>query len=811
MPIATVHGLRRRLMAVALVVALTASLLTLAGSALVGARAATSGGGVLGGWFGYWTSSSTVAAQAREGAGALSEPMIFMWRWAGWGNPACTINPANGGCTSGSTTTRYDESRKALQAKGMEVYGSHTDLDYRDRLELTGYLASSANRQKMADLLTTRAVRSRVDGVDLDWENFAFNDGSSTWSATKGRFVDTIKRLSKALHAKGKKLSVTVPGGYAPYSGGSPNPGGGYWVYAWKEIGPYVDKLRLMAYDYSHSSPLGIGPNDWATEVARSAKAQVGASNARKVWIGAPQYGRYWVRKSGSSYVTRNCPSNWAPSSRTGSLGLSSVRSIQRREGVSGSWNSSKGEWSFRYWQPASGYYYSGGSRVSRTCDAQYEVWYADQRSVQERLKIVKNLGIGGVAVWHLGGLESNFYSAGVADLAKSLGGPLVEASVVAPDRGMHGSLAMVQANIKKDGKALANSRVVVRFNPTGSSGYKIGSYLTDQSGNLTVRIPVTRSGSVEVRNPAGTSSRFRDSVYIRAHRLVEAQTHQTTVPAGSKAQILGRITPGVRGLTVRLQEDTGQGFRTIKTSTTRSRGQFGFTVPTSTTPATRLMRVLVVGTATHGSGSDVITLQTTASRPAENRGVGLQVSAPDDVVVGSAVVVRSRVTRDGRPVVGEPVGLKFVPRVAGQDAIWLGFRRTNKRGVVRHFALPPVTGDLIVRSHSSSSVKFREERRIVVRSKVTAAVTPENPAAGGSVRMQGQVTPRMSGLTVRRQLLQDGQWVTKSKATTDGQGSFSFDVNLYSSPTSYRYRFQVTGNDRFGNGTSHEVRFRAD
>ena len=98
------------------------------------------------------------------------------------------------------------------------MFATHTDLDANRRRQLSNYLAKSSRRQALADQITDWVVKSGVDGVDLDWENFAFNDGSSSWDTTRPRLNDTIVRLGAALRAKGKLLSVTVPGGYSPFT-----------------------------------------------------------------------------------------------------------------------------------------------------------------------------------------------------------------------------------------------------------------------------------------------------------------------------------------------------------------------------------------------------------------------------------------------------------------------------------------------------------------------------------------------------------------------------------------------------------------
>ena len=50
-----------------------------------------------------------------------------------------------------------------------------------------------------------------VDGIDLDYEGFAFSDGHDSWASTQPVWRAFVTELAAALHANGKLLSVTIP------------------------------------------------------------------------------------------------------------------------------------------------------------------------------------------------------------------------------------------------------------------------------------------------------------------------------------------------------------------------------------------------------------------------------------------------------------------------------------------------------------------------------------------------------------------------------------------------------------------------
>ena len=135
--------------------------------------------------------------------------------------------------------------------------------------------------------IVSLVLTNGYDGIDLDYEAFAFTDGSSSWAATRPNWVKFIAELSDALHAEGKLLAVTVPPMYdADYDSSS-----GYWVYDYKAMGKHADLLRIMAYDYSVGSPGPIAPLSWVQKVAAFAPTQLPGS---KVQLGIPVYGRNW-------------------------------------------------------------------------------------------------------------------------------------------------------------------------------------------------------------------------------------------------------------------------------------------------------------------------------------------------------------------------------------------------------------------------------------------------------------------------------------------------------------------------------------
>ena len=268
------------------------------------------------GWLPYWNMSAAMAS-VTSNARVFTDVSPF-WYSASGTAPSVHINSQTSGIDVKSVVNK-------LHSLGIQVIPTVTDGTH--WMQMSTQMSGSPNRAALVSRLVNVVVANNYDGVDLDWEQFAFNDGSSTWATTRPRWVSFIHDLSTALHARGKVLSVTAPAGLQTQSDST-----GYWVYAWGAIGPYVDRLRIMAYDYAVSSAGPIAPMYWVDPVVAHAVTQV---DPAKIQIGVPSYGRDWLTS-----LTGTCP-NRAP------VGASSSQSSSLFNKLD--WASRKHEFDARY------------------------------------------------------------------------------------------------------------------------------------------------------------------------------------------------------------------------------------------------------------------------------------------------------------------------------------------------------------------------------------------------------------------------------------------------------------------------------
>ena len=156
---------------------------------------------------------------------------------------------------------------------------------------MAGVLADPTQRDRHVDALAAFAADGDFDGLDIDYEQFAFADGRDTWATTRPNWVAFIEQLADRLHADGRTLTVSIP----PVFDGGQSDDSGYWVYDYAAITPLVDHIRVMAYDYSVAAgpPGPIAPLPWVDRVIAGTSEASG--DPSKLVLGIPLYGRNWV------------------------------------------------------------------------------------------------------------------------------------------------------------------------------------------------------------------------------------------------------------------------------------------------------------------------------------------------------------------------------------------------------------------------------------------------------------------------------------------------------------------------------------
>ena len=265
---------------------------------------------------------------------------------------------------------------------------------------MAGILADPAQRARHVDAIVAFAAEGDYDGIDIDYEQFAFADGKDTWPTTRPNWVAFVGELSARLHADGRELTVSIP----PVYDAGQSDESGYWVYDYAAIAPLVDHIRVMAYDYSNASTAegAVAPLDWVDRVIAGTSAAAG--DPSKLILGVPLYGYNWPIA-----VTGSCPST---AEGVTTVTNQSVDDLAQRRGGVPAYDPTTGEWSFRYELLV--------DDGTTSCTQLRQVNYVDADGAQLRMQRAVDAGFDGVALFALGYADADVWTA-VDTVAASL------------------------------------------------------------------------------------------------------------------------------------------------------------------------------------------------------------------------------------------------------------------------------------------------------------------------------------------------------------------------------------------------------
>ncbi len=247
---------------------------------------------------------------------------------------------------------------------------------------MAAVLADPGTRAEHVATIRAFADDGGYDGIDLDYEQFAFADGRDTWATTRPNWVAFVEELAAALHADGRTLTVSIP----PVYDAERTAASGYWVYDYAAIAPHVDRIRIMAYDYSVAEPGPIAPIEWVETAIQGTIEAAGSPD--KLVLGLPAFGRNWPVLTAGDCPEAEVQGRTSVSSR-------SVDELIERRGATPQRVDETGEWVFEYDLEV--------TDGSSACVQTRRVHYVDGDGIRMRMDLAREYGLNGVALWALG------------------------------------------------------------------------------------------------------------------------------------------------------------------------------------------------------------------------------------------------------------------------------------------------------------------------------------------------------------------------------------------------------------------------
>ena len=475
-----------------------------------------------------------------------------------------------------------------MRRAGLQVIPTMTDGTA--KLVLSEYLANPATRTTIVKTIVDLVMKNNFDGIDLDYEGFAFVDGNTTWSKTAPRWVALVKELSVALHAKNKLLSVSTPYVYDPKEKQK-----GYFVYAWADIASSIDRLRIMTYDYSVSRPGPMGPLSWTEKTIKYA---ISVMSPSKVYVGLPGYGRDWITS-----VNGKCPTSAPPGIKAGAkaatfkMNYAAAKAVI--DGAVPTFNEQYSEATYSYTQSYNGLTAAGASTA---CTVNRTVWYQNARSYADRMALVAKYRLGGAAMWTLGMEEiaaTNEIRTAALAIAPDRVVNTISLENVADGSISYGSVITVNGLLTlKDKTPIAGLNVSLEIKrPNETAWTKIADLITAADGTVTSQITLGANASIQL-STVGTWER---AASVSAEEKISVKNllqidRPVSAAKGSVFTVKAQLLPKLEGKTANLQKNVNGRWQNVGVaSTSDANGVFTFT-STETKRGVVTLRVQVIG-----------------------------------------------------------------------------------------------------------------------------------------------------------------------------------------------------------------------
>lgn len=244
--------------------------------------------------------------------------------------------------------------------KGLKVWGLVDNFS--ENMSTMTVLSKTSSRQNLENHLVTYALKSGLDGINIDFESLSEDVGI--------HFLQFLRELSIQCHENNLVLSVDnpVPEDFTSH-------------YDRTEQGKVVDYVIIMGYDehYVGSDAGSVASLPWVEQGVKDTLAEV---PAKRTILAIPFYTRLWKTTDGGALTSE-------------AIGMDQAQQVISENGAETYWDKTTSQ---NY-----GTYEGDG--------ATYQIWLEDAQSVAEKVKLISKYELAGVAEWKLGFENSGIWS----------------------------------------------------------------------------------------------------------------------------------------------------------------------------------------------------------------------------------------------------------------------------------------------------------------------------------------------------------------------------------------------------------------
>ena len=256
----------------------------------------------------------------------------------------------------------------------IEVWAAIRDFDgginsYEESYEL---LRFTSKRENLINQLISEALRVGVDGINVDFEKISDECGE--------HYIQFIRELSVRCRQNGIVLSIDnyVPKGYN-------------MQYNRKEQGIVADYIIIMGYDEHYAGSPVAGPVSSYNFVKEGIEETLKEVPANKVISGIPFFTRLWEEVPKTEEELANQAgteeAQYTTKVTSQAFDMNTAKAKLAEAGIETTWDENAQQ-NYATWVVES---------------ATFEMWLEDERSIEPKLKLMKDNKLAGTAAWALG------------------------------------------------------------------------------------------------------------------------------------------------------------------------------------------------------------------------------------------------------------------------------------------------------------------------------------------------------------------------------------------------------------------------
>ena len=237
---------------------------------------------------------------------------------------------------------------------GLEVWGLIDNFN--PDFKTIDVLSHREKRAYIIDQLIDIAKEVNLDGINIDFESITEEAGP--------HYVQFMREIGIRCRAENLVLSVDIPPPF-PYNK----------HYNIKEQGLVVDYVIIMGYDEHHVNSEEAGSVSSLGFTRYGIETTLADVPKEKIINGIPFYTRVWSEPYGSSNVTSEV------------LGMNGATNYIEEHQMITHWDANVGQ----------------TVAELETDEALYRIWVEDEQSIEEKMKVIREHDLAGVAAWKLG------------------------------------------------------------------------------------------------------------------------------------------------------------------------------------------------------------------------------------------------------------------------------------------------------------------------------------------------------------------------------------------------------------------------